>query len=126
VAPSPQAWLLLPVLMILTMMVTGISLIGSALNVFYRDVGHLVDVGMRVWLLLTPVAYAASVVPSRFKSAYDLNPLVSVFNFSRSALLGSGDLDFLSLWYPLTASVVLLGIGAWVFRVTEPYFAESV
>lgn len=126
VAPSPQAWLLLPVLLILSMMVTGISLIGSALNVFYRDVGHLVDVGMRVWLLLTPVAYAASVVPAKFKTLYDLNPLVSVFHFSRAALLGSGDLDALALWYPVTVGVVLLAIGIWVFRVTEPYFAETV
>ena len=126
VAPSSHAWLLLPVLLILTMLVTGISLIGSALNVFYRDVGHLVDVGMRVWLLLTPVAYAASVVPPRFKPLYDLNPLVSVFHFSRAALLGSGDLDALALWYPLTCGVVLLAIGIWVFRVTEPYFAETV
>lgn len=126
VTPAPEAWLLLPVLFILMAIVTGLSLIGSALNVFYRDVGHLVDMGMRVWLLLTPVAYASSVVPARFKTLYDLNPLVSVFNFSRAALLGSGDLHPLSLWYPMTVGVVLFAVGVWVFRVTEPYFAESV
>jgi lipopolysaccharide transport system permease protein len=126
VTPAPEAWLLLPVLLILMTIVTGLSLIGSALNVFYRDVGHLVDMGMRVWLLLTPVAYASSVVPARLKPLYDLNPLVSVFNFSRAALLGTGDLHPLSLWYPMTVGLVLLAIGTWVFRVTEPYFAESV
>jgi lipopolysaccharide transport system permease protein len=126
VAPSPNAWLLLPVLVILTMLATGVSLIGSALNVFYRDVGHLVDVGMRVWLLLTPVAYAASVVPPKFKTLYDLNPLVAVFNFSRTALLGRGELDVISLWYPVTVAIVTLILGIWIFRVTEPYFAETV
>jgi lipopolysaccharide transport system permease protein len=126
VAPSPSVWLLLPVLLILATIVTGLALIGSALNVFYRDVGQLVDVGMRVWLLLTPVAYAASVVPPRFKPLYDINPLVSVFNFSRVALLGRGTLDPLALWYPLVVGIALLAIGIWVFRVTEPYFAESV
>ena len=126
VAPSPNLWLLLPVLLILATIVTGLALIGSALNVFYRDVGQLVDVGMRVWLLLTPVAYAASVVPPRFKPLYDINPLVAVFNFSRVALLGRGTLDPLSLWYPLVVGIVLLAIGIWVFRITEPYFAESV
>lgn len=126
VTPSPGVWLLLPVFLILMTIVTGLSLLGSALNVFYRDVGHLVDMGMRVWLLLTPVAYASSVVPARFKALYDLNPLVSVFNFSRAALLGRGDLEPLSLMYPLAVGVVLLAVGTWVFRVTEPYFAESV
>lgn len=126
VTPPLEAWLLVPVLLILMAIVTGVSLLGSALNVFYRDVGHLVDMGMRVWLLLTPVAYASSVVPARFKALYDLNPLVSVFNFSRAALLGTGDLHPLTLWYPMTVGLVLLAIGAWVFRATEPYFAESV
>jgi homopolymeric O-antigen transport system permease protein len=126
VAPSPNAWLLLPILILLGMMVTGIALIGSALNVFYRDVGHLVDVGMRVWLLLTPVAYARSVVPPQYVTLYNLNPLVAVFDFSRAALLGNAALDFGSLLYPLLFSVAVLVVGIFVFRASEPYFAEKV
>lgn len=126
VAPSPSAWLLLPVLVILGILVTGVVLIACALNVFYRDISQLVDVGVRVWLLLTPVAYARSVVPPQFKTLYDLNPLVGVFDLSRAALLGTGSLDLSVLWYPLGAGVVLLLVGTWVFRTTEPYFAESV
>jgi lipopolysaccharide transport system permease protein len=83
-------------------------------------------VGTRVWLLLTPVAYAKSVVPAQFKTLYALNPLVGLFDFSRAALLGTAALDFSALWYPLLIGVVLLAVGAWVFRTAEPYFAESV
>ncbi|HTH63575.1 MAG TPA: ABC transporter permease [Gemmatimonadales bacterium] len=126
VTPSPSAWLLFPVLVILGILVTGIVLIASALNVFYRDVSQLVDVGVRVWLLLTPVAYAKSVVPPQFKPLYALNPLVGVFDLSRAALLGTGPLDLSVLWYPLAVGLALLALGAWVFRMTEPYFAESV
>ena len=126
VTPSPQVWLLLPILVILAMMVTGVVLISSALNVFYRDFGHLVDVGVRVWLLLTPVAYARSVVPEQFRTLYDLNPLVSVFNLARAALLGRGMIAPAGLWYPLGVAMLLLAIGAVVFRAAEPYFAESV
>jgi len=128
VAPSPNAWLLLPIIAILTIMVTGLVLITSALNVFYRDVGHLVDVAMRVWLLLTPVAYAQSVVPERFQTFYNLNPLVALFDLARDALLGTGGgaLHLSAMWYPLAMGLVFLGIGVLVFRATEPYFAESV
>lgn len=126
VTPSPSVWLLIPVLLVLGILVTGIVLIASALNVFYRDVSQLVDVGVRVWLLLTPVAYAKSVVPAQFKALYDLNPLVGVFDLSRAALLGTGTLDLSVLWYPLTVGIALLLLGAWVFRMTEPYFAETV
>ena len=126
VTPSPDVWLLIPVLVIIGVLVTGIVLIAAALNVFYRDIGQLVDVGVRVWLLLTPVAYAKSVVPAQFKPLYALNPLVGLFDFSRAALLGTGTLDFSALWYPGAAGVVLLAAGTWVFRAAEPYFAESV
>jgi lipopolysaccharide transport system permease protein len=94
--------------------------------VFYRDVGHLVDLGVRVWLLLTPVAYARSVVPPQFQAFYNLNPLVSVFDFARAALLGNAPLHPAALWYPMVISIVLLAIGVVVFRTAEPYFAESV
>jgi ABC-type polysaccharide/polyol phosphate export permease len=126
VVPSPNTWLLLPIFLILLIMVTGVVLITSALNVFYRDVGHLVDLGVRVWLLLTPVAYARSAVPPQFQTLYNLNPLVSVFDFARAALLGNAPLYPATLWYPLGTAVVLLAVGAMVFRATEPYFAESV
>lgn len=126
VTPSPSAWLLIPVFVILGILATGIVLIASALNVFYRDVSQLVDVGVRVWLLLTPVAYAKSVVPPQLKPLYALNPLVGVFDLSRAALLGTGSLDLSVLWYPLAVGLALLALGAWVFRKTEPYFAESV
>ena len=126
VVPSPNAWLLLPIILVLGIMVTGIVLITSALNVFYRDVGHLVDVAMRVWLLLTPVAYARSVVPPQFQTLYNLNPLVDLFDLARAALLGNRALHPAAMLYPLAVGLVLLAIGALVFRATEPYFAESV
>lgn len=126
VTPSANAWLLLPIILVLGILVTGIVLITSALNVFYRDVGHLVDVAMRVWLLLTPVAYARSVVPPQFRTLYNLNPLVDLFDLARAALLGTGALHPAAMLYPLAVGLVLLGIGALVFRATEPYFAESV
>jgi lipopolysaccharide transport system permease protein len=126
VAPASSAWLLLPTFIVLAILVTGIVLIAAALNVFYRDVSHLVDVGLRVWLLLTPIAYARSVVPQRFATLYSLNPLVGVFDFARAALLGNAPLDYAALLYPLGAGVALLVSGVLVFRATEPYFAESV
>jgi len=125
-APAPTAWLLLPACVVLAVLVTGVVLITAALNVFYRDVSHLVDVGLRVWLLLTPIAYARSVVPPQFRTLYNLNPLVGLFDFTRAALLGNAPLDLPALLYPLGTGLVLLLAGILVFRATEPYFAEAV
>jgi len=126
VTPASQAWWLLAIAPIVALLVTGIALVTATLNVFYRDFGHLVDMGLRAWLLLTPVAYAPSVVPERFRALYDLNPLVDVFQAARAALLGVRPVDPGALAYPLAVALAACAAGVMVFRAAEPYFAESV
>ena len=115
-----------PIAVIVVAIVTGLTLATSALSVFYRDVTHLVDVGVRIWLLLTPVAYAASVVPAPYRRWYDFNPLVALFDTLRRALFGGGVPGPGALGYPVVVGGVLLVAGALVFRYAEPFFAESV
>ena len=79
--------MLLPIGVILVAFVTGLGLILSTLNVFYRDFTHLIQLVVRVWLFLTPVVYAASAVPDRFRSFYRLNPLVGVFEGVRAVVI---------------------------------------
>ena len=125
-APSLAALWVVPILVLLIAIVTGLTLICCTLNVFYHDFGYLVDVGVRVWLLLTPVAYAASVVPAQYRVLYDFNPLVALFEGARSALLSGAAPDPTRLVYPLVVGVGLVAVGAVLFRYAEPFFAESV
>lgn len=123
---SLHALWIVPIGLVLLAIVTGLTLICSSLNVFFHDFGHLVDLGTRVWLLVTPVAYAASAVPERYRTLYDLNPLVGVFEGSRAALVGSRAPDIAALGYAAAVGAVLLVVGFLLFRRTEPFFAESV
>ena len=117
---------LLPISLILAGLVCGAALLGAALHVFYRDVGHLVDLTLRVLLLLTPVAYSRDTVPPNYRALYDLNPLVALFEGARTALLKGTAPDLVSLLYPSGVALVVLVAGVIVFRRTAPLFAESV
>jgi len=117
---------LVPVGLILVAIVTGLTLITSTLNTFYYDFGYLVDVVVRVWLLLTPVAYSSAVVPERYRTLYALNPLVGLFDAARGALLQGRSPDPATLIYPLTVGLGLVAVGGLLFRYAEPFFAESV
>jgi ABC-2 type transport system permease protein len=56
----------------------------AALNVRYRDVGHLLNIAILVWFWATPIVYAGALVQQQLErhawlwAAYFLNPLVAI------------------------------------------------
>ena len=123
---TPSILGLVPILVILTVFVTGVTVLGSALHVFYHDLGYAADLGLRLWQLATPIAYASSAIPARWQAIYQLNPLVALFDSARDALLRGTWPSMSALLYPLAAGLACLAVGLVIFRTTEPYFAESV
>jgi len=117
---------IVPITVVLVGFMTGLGLILSALNVFYRDIHHLVGVGVRLWLFITPVVYASSSVPAGYRDMYDLNPLVGIFESVRVVLIQGRPPDWSALLYPTVVAGTLLLAGTGLFRRTEPYFAETV
>jgi ABC-2 type transport system permease protein len=70
----------------------------AALNVRYRDVGHLLNIGLLVWFWLTPIVYQGSLVQSHLNDVsivgvsawtlYLLNPLATIVLGFQRALYG--------------------------------------
>jgi len=104
----------------------GPSLICCALNVSYRDVGLMVPVVLPLFLYLSPIAYAASNVPTRFRPFYDANPLVGAIDAMRWCLLGRGTLTSGEVVYSIGSAVVLLLVGLVFFRSRERKFADVI
>ena len=77
---------------------TGIAFLVSALNVRYRDVQHLIGLGLIVWFWLTPIVYApgtvADVLVERSQVYWNLylpNPVAWVVMGFQGALYHSPD-----------------------------------
>ncbi|MBT6201443.1 MAG: ABC transporter permease [Bacteroidetes Order II. Incertae sedis bacterium] len=76
----------------------------SALNVYYRDVQHLLEVTLLAWFWLTPIVYNHSLVASRLGSndwVSFLNPVTSIVLLFQRALHNPppGYIPDVSLWY---------------------------
>ncbi len=106
-------------------LMTGLSLLLSALNLFYRDVQYLTTLVLMIWMYLTPVVYPLSLVPEKFIWFYKLNPMVGLIEGYRSALFG----------FPFETSIIAWSIGIsfgffilgfLVFKRTEKVFADVV
>lgn len=119
--------LFLPLIIVFQLAFTlGLSYILSALNVFYSDVRHLLEILLQIWFWLTPIIYPVSFVPERFQTLYRLNPMVLFVECYRDSLLYNqwpSHIELLSLFF---LGVVFLIIGHLVFHGYNRRFAEEI
>lgn len=108
---------LLLLLSALTALSVGLWL--AALQVRFRDVGFALTYLLQAWMYITPVVYATSVIPERWQFFYHLNPMTTVVEGFRWALLGTGTLMLLPALLSILGVLVLLVSGAYIFRRTE-------
>lgn len=125
---SMTAWsAMVPVFIALLVLFTlGTTLLTSALNVFYRDVSPVVQIGLQLWLYLTPVAYPLSAVPSEYRALFLLNPLTGVVEGLRAVLVFGHSPDWEVVGIS-TSLIVALFLGSFLlFKNTDKYFADVI
>jgi lipopolysaccharide transport system permease protein len=114
------AILTLPFYLLLAMATAlTVGLWNATLAVRFRDVQDISSYILRVWMYATPVAYSASLIPERWQLLYQLNPMYWVVEGFRWALLGTGQPPQPLMLVPTGFVLLLLIIGAFVFRRTE-------
>ena len=104
----------------------AVGLWSSALNVKYRDVGSIIPFVAQIWMYASPVAYPVSMVPEKWRLLYSLNPMVSVIEGFRWALLGKECPDLLVMAVSSAMVVVMLLGGIVYFKKMEQSFADEI
>jgi len=124
--PTSAVWTLPLFLLLALVTALGAGLWLAALNVSYRDVGHVIPFLVRVWFFLTPITYAISIVPPGYRFVYALNPMVGVVEGFRWAMLGSAAPPLALILPSVGVAALLLASGAMYFRRMERTFADVV
>jgi lipopolysaccharide transport system permease protein len=124
----PTAYVLtIPLFVVLAVMAAlSVGIWLSALNVEFRDVRYTIPFLTQLWMFVTPLAYASSLIPDRWKLVYGLNPMAGVVEGFRWALLGRTAAPGFLLAASTTVVVILLAGGAYYFRRMEKTFADVV
>ena len=119
--------LLLPIILGLEfILIMGISFFLASLNVYYRDIHQIWDIGLQAGFFLTPILYSVSLIPQRYLSIYLLNPMTRIIVSIRKLLYYSVLPTFEDLMIPLLIGILLCIVGYQVFRKLEPRFAEVI
>ncbi len=141
------SWLELPlILMMLVLFSTGLAMLLSAMFVHFRDI-------QPIWMVVSQIVFYGSPViiplekvretllypkppgtPKPFLyHLYMLNPLVTVFQQFRHAMVTHGTISagqalgsWAGLLEPLGVTVAVFALGFWVFNRSAPYVAENL
>jgi lipopolysaccharide transport system permease protein len=124
---------LLPVLIFIQFfLVVGMTFLVSALNVFFRDLQHLITIIMMVWFFGTPIIYPLSMVPEKFQIFLKINPMTIYADYYRNIFYyvkyqeSAGFPSTLDTLMALGITVLIFFIGYFVFKRLEPRFAEEI
>jgi lipopolysaccharide transport system permease protein len=120
---APSIIFLLPIFFTQLLLITGISLILSACNLFYRDIQYLTNLLLMLWMYMTPIVYPLSLVPNQYVWVYKLNPMVGIIEGYRSAIFGYPFETTIILWAS-GVSVLIFLLGFLLFKRTEHVFAD--
>lgn len=120
--------LLSPLFMMLALtMAFAAGLWVTMLDAIYRDMRMLIPSALQLVFYVSPVMYAESVVPERWRALYHLNPLVGLLQgFRWSLIADAGAPDALDLlWCVLITSFLLIG-GLSIFARLERFAVDRI
>lgn len=110
----------LPVLMGLQALFTlGLGYFFAALNLFVRDIYHVMGVALQVWMFLTPIFYPArKVVDAQMEWVLKINPMYWLIDSYRNALL-------YGMWPKLMAVASFGAVALLVFLLGSAFFMRQ-
>jgi len=101
---------------------SGIGMMLSALNVYFRDINHLWGVVTLAWMYATPIFYTVDMLPPEMMMLMKLNPMYHTITIFRSQVM-FGTLPDAGMWAGCALSGILsFGLGMLIFNKLQNNF----
>lgn len=125
--PVTIYWLWLPLIWALEILfVCGLVLVTSSVSVFVRDTRYLVESANTALFWLVPIFYPFSIIPERFQSLYQLNPIAALVLAMRNIVMEAKSPPMTLVWKLTAASLVAITLGHLFFRRLRYRFFEHL
>jgi len=127
-------WLELPILvLLLAILSAGVGMLLSVLYVRYRDVQPIWEVLTQILFYASPILYVSSLVDECCQRPYVAQPIAAVLTEMRHAMVDSGAPDVATaiggawrLAIPIGITLLIFGLGLWLFNREAPRIAEHL
>ena len=104
----------------------GISMITSALTVYFRDLEYILGILAMCWMYMTPILYDIETIPEKFRPLIYLNPMTGVIQCYREILYYQRIPQIQVLGSALVIGVAFLILGFFVFQKLQKRFVEEL
>lgn len=120
-------WLVgIPALIALQLLLLiGLGTLLATLNVFFRDLGPMVDVALLLLFYLSAIIFPLDLVPPEFRWIMAINPVAPLIDAWRNLFLYGEFMDG-AIWPALVITAASLTIGLFLFNKLEGQFADAL
>ena len=98
------------------------ELVLAAVNIFFRDIGHIYSVLLTVWMYASPVIYPVAILPGWLQSLMKLNPLYHYITYFRNIMLYGTLPSLTDNLVCILFALAALAFGITVFRKAQDKF----
>lgn len=104
----------------------GFALVVSCLNVYFRDLEHIIEIVIMGWFYFTPVIYAVDMIPSKYMKIFCLNPMFSIMTSFKDILYYKTVPLIMPLLITGIEGILLIVFGLVLFEKLQKNFAEEL
>lgn len=103
----------------------GISLISSAINVYFRDWQNIMDILLQLFFYATPIIYSLNAIPVQIGKIIQMNLMTQFIVAYREALF-QNYVSTVRIILVMTLSIIFFIFGYYFYKKSEHKFAELI
>ena len=94
----------------------GMGMVLGAINVFFRDVGHFLNIVMQFWFWLTPIVYPLNILLEKVRHILEFNPMTKLIIAYQQIILYGRWPDWVQFRFHIIGALLSLIVGYLVFK----------
>lgn len=104
----------------------SISYATSAMVLFFRDLGQIINIVMQIGIWMTPIMWSDTMIPTTYRWILKINPMYYVVQGYRDSFINKAWFweRFNQTIYFWVVTLVLFFIGVVIFKKLKPHFSD--
>jgi lipopolysaccharide transport system permease protein len=109
--PGVHTLYLIPAVLLLLWLTLAVTLVVSALYVYFRDTKYAVQAALLVWFYVTPIFYPLALLHGWVRTIVELNPMTGCVELFRASVMPALSTQWSTVTSSVVTAIVLTGLA---------------